>query len=106
MKTRLLLATSLGALMSATLVASAQNPPGAREQDRGIREDSGRPAVRTPAIPQDVERRERVVVPDSTVGQGQPGPKGELEPPGGRIQDQGINEEIGKPFDGDPPTRR
>jgi hypothetical protein len=95
MTTRLFLATSLGALMSATLMANAQNPPGAREQDRGIREELGRPAVTTPAIPKDVERRERVVVPDSTVGQGQPGLKGEPEPPGGRFQDQGLKDEVG-----------
>jgi len=104
MKTRLLLATSLGVLMSATLIASAQNPPGSREQDRSNREDVGRPGTKTPAIPKDVDerRRERVVVPDSTVGGGTPGPKGEPEPPGGRFQDEGINEDSGKPASGEP----
>ncbi len=29
--------------------------PGAREQDRDVREDLDRPGIRTPAIPKDVE---------------------------------------------------
>jgi len=95
MITRLLLATSLGALMSATLMANAQNPPGAREQDKGIREELGSPGVRTPEVPRDAKRSEKVVVPDSTVGQGQPGLRGEPEPPGGRFQDQGFKDEVG-----------
>ena len=93
MKRSLLIATAVGAMMSAATIANAQNPPGADQQDQGIREDSGRPAVKGAPMPR--EQGQGQV--GSSVGQGQPGPKGEAEPPGGRFQDEKTNEEIGKP---------
>jgi hypothetical protein len=96
MRTKLFVATSMAAMLAGTMLASAQNPPGSAEQDRGIREDNGRPAVQSPMTDQDQNRGRR----SGTVGQGQPGPKGEPEPPGGRYQDEKNNEEIGKPPQG------
>jgi hypothetical protein len=98
MRTKLLLAASLAALLSGTMVAGAQNPPGAAQQDRGIREDLSKPGPKgSNAMPGD----SRGDMPrGGTVGQGQPGPKGEAEPPGGRYQDEKTNEEAGKPPQG------
>ena len=96
MRTKLFVATSMAALLAGTMLASAQNPPGSAEQDRGIREDNGRPAVQSPMTDQGQTRGRA----SGTVGQGQPGPKGQAEPPGGRYQDEKNNEEIGKPPQG------
>jgi hypothetical protein len=94
MRKALLTAASLTAMLAATTMASAQNaPPGATEQDRGIREEAGKPPVKGPAVP----REQGKARPSPSVGQGQPGPKGEPEPPGGRYQDEKNNEEVGKP---------
>jgi hypothetical protein len=97
MKTKLLMAASLVALLSGTMIASAQdNPPGTNQQDRGIREDLGKPGPKGDAMPDENRGKGR----SGTVGQGQPGPKGQAEPPGGRYQDEKNNEEIGKPPQG------
>jgi opacity protein-like surface antigen len=95
MKRALLIATSVAAMLSAATIANAQNPPGAEQQDRGIREDTGRPAVKGAPMPREQGQGRS----GSTVGQGQgqPGPSGQAEPPGGRFQDEKTNEEIGKP---------
>jgi len=94
MRTSLFLSTVAGALLGMTMLADAQvNPPGADQQNRGIREESGRPATGAPAIPKEQGKAR----PSPSVGQGQPGPKGEPEPPGGRYQDEKNNEEVGKP---------
>ena len=93
------------ALMAGNLTALAQDPPGAREQDRGIREDSGRTGT--------VGRgaRERVVpvvpAPGTRGAESERGaPAGRYygdppEPPGGDWQDKGINEDAGKSPGGD-----
>ena len=96
---RLLLA-SYAILMMGTVTAMAQNPPGAAQQDRGIREDAGRPTVVAP----NRREREEIVVPApaerGTVGQGQRGPVVD-DPPGSKFQNRGINEDVGKPPEGD-----
>jgi hypothetical protein len=96
---RLLLAT-LAALVTGTVVATAQNPPGAIEQDRGIREDLGRPAIEVP-----LRRERRVIVPledeRGTVGLGTPYSPAVPNPPGGEWQDKGINDDAGKPPSGE-----
>jgi hypothetical protein len=98
MKTKLLLAASLAAMLSGTMIASAQdNPPGANQQDRGIREDLSKPGPKGGAMPDQNRATGRST---GTVGQGQPGPKGQAEPPGGRYQDEKNNEEVGKPPQG------
>jgi opacity protein-like surface antigen len=98
MKTNLLLAVSLAAMLSGTVIASAQdNPPGANQQDRGIREDLSKPGLKGGAMPDQNRATGRST---GTVGQGQPGPKGQAEPPGGRYQDEKNNEEVGKPPQG------
>lgn len=97
MKRSLLIATAVGAMMGAATIANAQNPPGEQFQDRGNREETGRPPVKGSPIPREQGQGRN----GATVGQGQPGPKGEVEPPGGRYQDEGNNEEIGKPPSGE-----
>jgi hypothetical protein len=92
----LMLSAFAAALLGTTSLVHAQvNPPGAEQQDRGIRDDAGRPSTRT------VPSGEGTVRVAPSVGQGQPGPRGEREPPGGRYQDEKNNEEIGKPPTGE-----
>jgi hypothetical protein len=94
MKMRLLL-TTLAAVVAGTVVASAQNPPGAIEQDRGIREDLGRPPVDGT-----LRGDRRVIVPyvdeQGTVGLGPRLDPQVSDPPGSDWQDKGINEDAGK----------
>jgi hypothetical protein len=78
--------------------AWAQNPPGSIQQDRGIREDLGRPGV---VRPRDEERPGIVEPggPGPTVGEGRP--RATVPgPPGSDWQDKGINEDAGKRPDG------
>lgn len=100
MKMERMLLTTFAALVAGTVVASAQNPPGAMEQDRGLREDLGRPATQGP-----LRSDRRVIVPledeRGTVGLSMPDSLALPNPPGGDFQDQGINEEAGKTPDGE-----
>jgi hypothetical protein len=95
-----LLIASYAILLMGTVAAMAQNPPGAAQKERVIREDAGRPTVVAPPR----REREEIVVPApderGTVGQGRRGPVVD-DPPGSEFQDRGINEELGKPAEGD-----
>ena len=100
MNMKRLLSATFVTLVTGTIGAMAQDPPGSTQQDRGIREDSGRPGVER-RVPRE---REEVIVPApaerGTVGQGRPRPPAD-DPPGAEWQDRGINEDAGKPGDGD-----
>jgi hypothetical protein len=87
-------------LMAGNVTSFAQDPPGAREQDRSIREDLGRPGT----VGQGP--RERAVVPVVPAPSERRGPEGRyygepLEPPGGDWQDKATNEDAGKAPGGD-----
>jgi hypothetical protein len=108
MKMKQLLFASVASLVVGTMGAMAQNPPGAAQQERGVREDAGRPTVVVPpprvVVPPRSEREEIVVpapVERGTVGQSRRGPLVD-DPPGAEFQDRGNNEDAGKPGDGDP----
>ena len=94
MKTLNVTAMALSALVAGTIAAAAQ--AGADQQNRGNREDAGKPAVTTPAP--DARRGDGPAI-RGTQGRGgatdEQTNKGPL-PPGGIDQQRGINEEAGK----------
>jgi len=100
MKMKRLLFATFATLVTGTMGAMAQDPPGAAQQERGVREDLGRPGIVRPAP---VPREREIIVPApaerGTVGQGRPRPPVD-DPPGAEFQDRGINEDAGKPADG------
>ena len=94
MKTLNVMAAALGTLVASTVIAAAQ--PGADQQNRGNREDAGKPAVTTPAP--DARRGDGPAM-RGTQGRGsatdEQTNKGPL-PPGGIEQQRGTNDETGK----------